>query len=234
MKIRTLILEDEPNLGNTLQMYLNKEDHNCFLATSLKEAKEFFKEQTFNLAVLDMTLPDGVGTELGKWIRLKYPKTVIVFLTAQNDPDIRLECMEFGAKDYITKPFKIKEFKLRIDRIIDLYLRDKVYPERVKLGKLEIYFPQYLIKDALGHKLPITHKECEILKILYDNVNNVVPRDKIIDSVWGESIFPSNRTVDNYIVKLRKWCDTDTDVKIISIRGIGYKLVTEGHLNGSI
>lgn len=224
-----LLVEDEKNLGLTLKEYLEKKNYTVFWAQSLKEAREIFKRESsiISILLLDIGLPDGSGLELGKEFREQNKNIVLLFLSAQNDPDIRLLGLELGADDYITKPFNLKELLLRINRIISNQIDNHNFPPELRIGPLKIWFSKYELQDADGQIWPMGQKEMSILKILYQNINEVVSREKIIDDVWGEDSFPSYRTVDNYIVKIRKWCDTDEqqNLMIKSIRGVGYKLI---------
>ncbi len=249
-KIHILLLEDEYNLGETLQEYLLSLNFRCQWAKSIEEAKVYLQKSLgidlhqnsysekndhkiddkkdemdlFHLALLDVNLPDGNGLELGKWIRKHSPETQLLFISAVNDPEVKLESLEIGAQDFITKPFHLKEIVLRIKRIESM-LKQHV-PAFVKLGKLAIKFEEFLLIDALGNEIPLSQKERLILELLYRHKNSVIHRDYIIEKIWGEDKYPSQRTVDNYIVKLRKWSETDPNlpVTIISIRGGGYKL----------
>ena len=159
-------------------------------------------------------------------MRSENKNIVLLFLSAQNDPETKLEGLEIGAHDYITKPFALKELTLRLERIIaNTNMRD-AQPEEIVHGPLKIWFTRFEVQDANGKIIPLSHKECEILEILYKNKNKAVQREEIIEKVWGPNKFPSNRTVDNYIVKLRRWCESDNQstISIQSIRSVGYKL----------
>lgn len=222
-----LIIEDEPNLGDTLSEYLSGNGHHCVLANTAKSAREQFQKITPAVVLMDIGLPDGNGLELAKEFRQTRKDFVLLFLSALNDPEIRVEGLEIGAADYITKPFALKELTLRLERILETHEQQQ---ESVKLSSLEIHFDSYEVVSGNGEIIPLAQKECAILKLLYSKLNTVVTRDQILDHVWGGDKYPSERTVDNYIVKLRKWCETDQDhkVSIQSVRGVGYKLSING------
>ena len=154
---------------------------------------------------------------------------VLLFLSALNDPETKVEGLEIGADDYITKPFALKELILRLNRILSSQSEISKLPEEINHGPLKIWFKRYEVQDAQGGVLSLSQKECAILELLYTKKNEAVDREEIIEKIWGEDKFPSNRTVDNYIVKLRKWCETDPakNLEIQSIRSIGYKLIIQ-------
>lgn len=226
-----LLVEDEPNLGQTLRDYLRSKKFSVELATTCAEARIKFQEMIPAVAILDIGLPDGDGISLAKEFRAKRKDCVLLFCTALNDPSLRVEGLELGAEDYITKPFELKELTLRLDRILKSRQMTLSNPDDYQFGKLTFWPKRFEIKDAHGNIQPLSQKECAILELLLERKNEVVARDEMIESIWGEDAFPTNRTIDNYIVKLRKWADSDTDksLQIISVRGIGYKLEWKGH-----
>lgn len=226
--LNILIVEDEESLGSTLFEYLSSKDYSCKLATSVKEAKAIFIDPSFdvNVILMDIGLPDGSGLDLAKELKGLRKDFILLFLSALNDPDTKFEGLNLGADDYITKPFDLRELTLRLERILKTQVSLNQYEDEISLGSLKIWFKKYEVQDANGFILTLAQKECAILELLYFNKGDVVSRDDIIENIWGANAFPSNRTVDNYIVKLRKWAQTDDSapMTISSIRGIGYKL----------
>lgn len=225
MEHKILIVEDEQNLGNTLLEYLESKNFSVVLATSAKQAESIFQSQSISIVLMDIGLPDGNGIELARTFRKKNDKFVLLFISALNDPATRLEGLEIGAEDYITKPFELKELQLRLSRILKSKDMLNANPDQIDIGKLKIFFKSFYVVDAFNKQITLNQKECAILELLWRKQNEVVSRDQIIEDIWGKDSFPSNRTVDNYIVGLRKWCETDSDALTIeTIRGIGYKL----------
>lgn len=228
-----LIVEDEKSLSETLSDYLESKGYHCQLAPDCKSANNIIEQKSFapDIVLMDIGLPDGNGLSLAKKIRIKSPKSVLFFLSALNDPSTRLQGLELGAHDYITKPFELKELILRLERVLSNQKDLAQTPESLSFGALKIFFSRYQLQDAHGKIISLSQKECSILKFLFINSGKVLSRDEIIDEIWGLTSFPSHRTVDNYIVTLRRWCDTDPKniIKIESIRGIGYRLdINEG------
>lgn len=225
--LKILIVEDETNLGQTLLDFLNSEGHSAHWATNAMSARKQYLHIFPDVLLLDIGLPDGNGIDLARDIRNENKNAVIIFLSAINDPDTKVLGLEIGAEDYITKPFALKELTLRLKKIFNTKITLASLPDEIIHGPLKIAFKKYEVTDALGEKIALSQKECGILELLYSKKNEAVARDEIIEKIWGEDKFPSNRTVDNYIVKLRKWCETDLNkhLEIQSIRGIGYKLI---------
>jgi two-component system alkaline phosphatase synthesis response regulator PhoP len=228
--LNILIVEDEENLGSTLKEFLVGLGHQCFWAQTGAEARELFNSKTPNLILMDIGLPDTSGLILAREFRAPRKDFVLLFLSALNDPEVKVEALEIGAEDYITKPFALKELMLRLDRILKTQDNLQTLPEEITHGKLKIWFRRYEVQDADQNTIALSQKECAILELLYKKKNIAIDREEIINLVWGEDKFPSNRTVDNYIVKLRKWCESDPDksIEIQSIRSIGYKLIIKG------
>jgi two-component system alkaline phosphatase synthesis response regulator PhoP len=224
-----LIVEDEKNLGETLQEYLEGIGHQCKLAQSAEEGRNLFSILKPSIVLMDIGLPDGNGLDLAREFRNQRKDFVLLFLSALNDPETKVEGLEIGAEDYITKPFALKELVLRLERVKKFRQGTDQQPEEITHGPLKIWFSKFEVQDADQNILPLSQKECAILELLYKNKGEAVNRETIIEEVWGADKFPSNRTVDNYIVKLRKWAESDTSkaLEIVSIRGVGYKLVTK-------
>ena len=223
MTDKILIVEDEENLGITLKDYLNENNYECVWVKSIEEAESVLNK-TFHCFILDIGLPDGSGLSLAKRILNSDKDAKIIFLSAQNSPDIKLEGLELGAADYMTKPFRLKELLLRIKKIpVQNKLTDSM---TITFGPLKFTPQTFEIEDANNLKINLSDRENKILSLLISNKNKVISRDQIIEEIWGEDSYPSNRTVDNYIVKFRKWTDTANDyVEIQNIRGVGYKFL---------
>lgn len=227
--LNILIVEDEENLGITLSEYLKGLGHECAWAKDARSARELFRIHKPTVILMDIGLPDGSGLDLAREFRKTRKDFVLLFLSALNDPETKVEGLEIGADDYITKPFALKELTLRLKRILSSQSEINKLPEEITHGPLKIWFKRYEVQDADGMVIGLSQKECAILELLYTKKNEAVDREEIIEKIWGEDKFPSNRTVDNYIVKLRKWCESDIakSIEIQSIRSIGYKLIIQ-------
>jgi len=228
MKAGLLIVEDEANLGETLRDYFRSKGHLVEWAPTAARARELARSMGagLDIVLLDINLPDGNGLELARAWRQERRDLVVVFLSAMNDPALRVEGLELGAEDYVTKPFELKELTLRFERILSYRQKSARDPEELRFGKLVFWPRRYEVQDGEGRVLPLGQKETAILQALLARRGEVVSRDELIEDIWGSESFPTNRTVDNYIVKLRKWCESDAQAQlhISSVRGVGYRL----------
>ena len=226
MANKILLLEDEVNVGSTLKDRLNLEGYETLWTQTVTQAKESLLNHTFSLALLDVHLPDGSGFEVGEQIKLKHPFIPMIFLTAAGTPDDRIRGLELGAEDYVVKPFHFKELSLRIKNVLkrsQYIAQDTHANEEVKIGKATVNFNQYeLLTDKT--KIHLSHKECALLKLLYEKRGNVVSRDEILNLVWSEDEYPTPRTIDNFILRLRKLIEPDINIPSVirSVRSIGY------------
>jgi DNA-binding response OmpR family regulator len=227
-KAGLLIVEDEENLGVTLRDYFRSKGYAAEWAATVREAHELKTKMGagLELALLDINLPDGNGLDLARAWRKERRDLVVVFLSAMNDPALRVEGLEIGAEDYVTKPFELKELTLRFERILSYRQKSARDPEELQFGALKFWPRRFEVQDAQGNILALGQKETAILQELIAKRGLVISRDELIENIWGAESFPTNRTVDNYIVKLRKWCESDPSgtLKIVSVRGVGYRL----------
>lgn len=228
MKANLLIVEDEANLGETLRDYFRSKGYRVEWAPTVKRAQELKTEMGagLDLVLLDINLPDGNGLDLAREWRAAQRDLVVVFLSAMNDPALRVEGLEIGAEDYVTKPFELKELTLRFERILQYRQQSARDPAEMRFGKLIFWPRRFEAQDAQGQIVALGQKETAILQTLLARRGQVISRDELIEDIWGAESFPTNRTVDNYIVKLRKWCESDPNLplRIVSIRGVGYRL----------
>jgi DNA-binding response OmpR family regulator len=217
---RLMFVEDDRSLGVGLYERLGKEGYDVLWVDNKAKAEIALRQQFFDLVILDLGLPDGNGFELAKKIRLK-PRTSFLFLTAQSSAEDRLTGFELGAEEYIPKPFHLKELLLRVKHV----LKKPAAIQEIKVNGCAIYLESMLVIDIKGEKKNLHAKDCEILKLLIDLSPRVVSRDEILDSVWGVDNYPSPRTVDNSIVRLRQLLN-DLDATFIrSVRSVGYQWI---------
>ena len=226
MNNKLLLLEDEINVGSTLNDRLNLEGYEVTWAKTVSEAKDALSKINFNLALLDVNLPDGSGFDVGRIIRTLHASTPVVFLTAAGASDDRIHGLEIGAEDYIVKPFHYKELLLRIQNVLkraNFVSGSQTQEKEVQIGKAKVHFHEYQLESD-GQKTHLSHKECTLLKLLFDKRGQVVSRDEILDLVWSEDEYPTPRTIDNFVLRLRKMIEPDIEnpTVIRSIRGVGY------------
>lgn len=218
---KILLVEDDSSLGTTLTERLKKE-YAVTWAQSFADAwKHFTQTPDFDLAILDVGLPDGNGFELAQKINLARKKNplLFIFLTAQADAESRLKGFELGAEEYIPKPFHLKELLMRVQHVLEAHA-----PAReLELQDCAINFVDMSIRRKNGsiEYPPVT--DMKILQLLIENSPKVLSRDDIMNHVWGIDKNPSTRTIDNTIVRLRQVLGSDGEKFIRSVRGIGYQ-----------
>jgi DNA-binding response OmpR family regulator len=219
---RVLLVEDDQSLGRTLMERLEKEDLDVTWAQTIAAAEDALDRQRWDLAILDVRLPDGSGFGLARRIK-RSSLTPIMFMTALNSAENRLEGFEIGADEYLPKPFHLKEFVLRVRHVLAtqrvpdvLQLHGRI----IDLGALTIVTPD-------GEKSFLQVRDGRVLKLLIAAAPNIVDRSEILDRVWGRDQFPTPRAVDNAIVRLRQALGDDGGRFIRSVRGVGYQWAPE-------
>jgi two-component system alkaline phosphatase synthesis response regulator PhoP len=229
---RILVVEDEVNVGRTLTERLASEGYQVVWARSAAEALAAPGDVPFDLALLDVGLPDQSGFEVAARLRRTHPATAIVFLTAFGTPEDRVRGLELGAEDYIVKPFHFKELNLRIQNALRraslLSTAESRFDRPLQVGRARIDLRRMEARVE-GETVSLTHKECAVLTLLLEKQGAVLARDEILDRAWAEDEFPTPRTVDNFIVRLRRLIEPDAgDPRVIrSVRGVGYQLDAE-------
>ncbi len=232
-KKKILIVEDEPNLAFNLQLNLKAEGFDVVLAADGLAALDRFGDAgPFDLIILDVMLPELSGIEVAKKIRATDDQTHILMLTALGKEDDRLRGFEAGADDYITKPFHLKEFLLRVKRMV--HRAQFFHPAEIataespilKFGPFELN-TELLQLDAPGGGFTLTAMEADVLKEFMQNPKRVLSREHLLDAVWGMKGDIETRTVDNFIVRLRRYLESDpaNPKFLLSVRGRGYRLV---------
>jgi two-component system alkaline phosphatase synthesis response regulator PhoP len=227
--IPLLLVEDDANVAGTLAGRLGGEGFAVTHAASVRAAREALRVQQFAAAVLDVGLPDGNGFEVAQHLREVSPSTAMLFLTAYGTPEDRIHGLELGADDYMTKPFAFRELLLRIQNMLkragDLAARGTALRGPVRIGIATVDFDRFTAQSG-GSLHRLTHKECAVLKLLLERAGRAVSRDEILTHAWAPDEFPTERTVDNFILRLRRLVERDpaTPATILSIRGVGYQL----------
>ncbi len=212
-----LLVEDDKDLGATMEERLVKTGLTVVWKLCLKDAREALGKGIFDLVVLDVGLPDGSGFEFAKEVVSSY-LVPFLFVTAETSAEQRLQGYELGAEEYIPKPFHLKEFLLRVNHV----LANHSLKQQISVQGVVVDF-QHLTIDKDGQKpVKVPVKDMQVLKLLFDSSPNIVSRDEILDRVWGQDNFPSHRTVDNTILRLRQSLGTAASV-ICSVRGVGYQ-----------
>ena len=227
MKKKILIIEDEEDLIKGLKLNLIDEGYEVDSALNGVEGLRKAIEKTPDLIILDIMLPDKDGLEVCRELRQKNISIPIIMLTAKGEEIDKVVGLEIGADDYITKPFSVRELLARIKVQLRRAERDeKAVPQIYSFGDIEIDFAQFKVRRK-GKELELTYLEMEILKYFIAHRGEVVARDDFLDKIWGYESYPTTRTIDNHILKLRKKIEEDPSHPqyILSVYGGGYRFV---------
>ncbi len=222
MSHRILLVEDEKNIAESLVFNLES-DYTVDWADTGEAALTKWRSRPYDLIILDVMLPKISGYDVCEAIRIKDKQTPILFLTARNQTQDRVEGLKLGGDDYLGKPFSLEEFLLRVKALLRRR-KNRNVPDEYKFSDNRINFKNYEAV-ARGEKIQLTKKECLLMKLLIECEGKPVTRDEILTKVWGYETLPSTRTIDNFIVKLRNYFEADpkNPRHIHSLHGIGYK-----------
>lgn len=227
-KASILLVEDEENLHETLRLNLEIENYEITSAYTGSEALKAVKEEYFDLIILDIMLPEIDGINVIERIRIQNLDTPILILSAKNSSADKILGLRTGADDYLTKPFNLEELLLRVNKLIQkntlLQHKDNV-PDMISFGRNAVDFKAQEATNWEGKKILLSKKEAMLLRLLIEHKNEVVTREKILQSVWGYNVYPTTRTIDNFILSFRKYFEEDSrnPKHFHSARGVGYK-----------
>ena len=225
---RILLAEDDPALRRMLKLNFEKEGWFVLEAANGEESLRLTRQNRVDVAVLDVMMPKLDGLSVCKTLRSEGIQLPILFLTAKNQIQDRVEGLSIGGDDYLGKPFHLEELLLRIRKLLRL---GKVKEKSLQPTRLEfreggwIDFNTYTIRTQFGEEKSISKREAMLLRLLFSKTGEVVSREEILEIVWGYSAFPSTRTIDNYILAFRKYFEPDPKKPIyfLSVRGVGYR-----------
>jgi DNA-binding response OmpR family regulator len=226
---RILLVEDEDSLAIGLVYNLSEEGYNVTRAADGLAARQLIETDAFDLVILDIMLPYLDGFELAHLIRQRSPQVPILILTARTGIKDRIKGLELGADDYLMKPFHLEELLLRLQGMLrrkQWYRNVSMIGPEYRFGPNQINF-ENLTALCSGKKIRITLREAMVLRYLIEHRNQIISRQEILEHVWKISSEIETRTVDNFIVRLRKYFEADPEhpVYIRSIRGAGYMFV---------
>ena len=227
-KANILLVEDEENLHEALKLNLELEGYEITSAYDGTEALKAFKDEYFDLIIMDVMLPNMDGITATETIRLENTEVPILILSAKSTGADRVLGLKKGADDYLVKPFNLEELLLRVEKLIlkNKKLQDKeTVGDTYEFGNNSIDFKAQQAFTWKKETVDLSKKEAMLLKLLIENKNDVVTREKILQSVWGYNVYPTTRTIDNFILSFRKYFEKDSrNPKFFhSVRGVGYK-----------
>lgn len=227
-KATILLVEDEENLHEALKLNLEMEGYEVSSAFNGTEALKKVANEYFDLIVLDIMLPEVDGIAVTESIRVNNNEVPILILSAKNSSTDRVLGLKKGADDYLTKPFNLEELLLRVEKLIEKNKKmqeKETVGDHYEFGNNKIDFKA---QDAIswnGQHIELSKKEAMLLKLLIENKGDVVTREKILQVVWGYNVYPTTRTIDNFILSFRKYFEEDSRNPryFHSVRGVGYK-----------
>lgn len=230
---RILLAEDEASLREMIALNLEMEGYTVVSVSDGRAAIKKANSERFDLIVLDVMLPELDGFSVCEQIRLENEQVPVMFLTAKHTSSDRVHGLKLGADDYLTKPFDLEEFILRVNALvrrgIDRQARTVEQPKLLQFGNNSVNFNSFEIETYKGEKNVLTKREIQLLKLLFDKKGEVVSRQLILERVWGYDVYPSTRTIDNFILVFRKYFEENPKEPTFfhSIRGVGYRFTPD-------
>ena len=223
--MRILLVEDEINIKDVVTLNLELENYEVVSTESGKEALQLFDNQHFDLIILDVMLPDISGLQVCEVIRLKNKKIPVIIVSAKDTSSDRITGLKYGADDYLVKPFNLEELLIRVDKLIS-----RAQPVNTEIineyhfGDNYVNLISYVAKGVQG-EFQLTKREALLLKLFLERKNEVLSRQQILQVVWGYDVYPSTRTIDNFVLSLRKYFEVNPREPQFfhSVRGVGYQ-----------
>jgi len=223
--MRILLVEDEEEIRKIINMNLVMEGYEVVTTDNGMKALEISQSQHFDIIILDVMLPEVDGFQICEQVRLRNSKVGIIIVSAKDTSEDRITGLKLGADDYLTKPFNLEELLLRVQNLLKRSNDDEAKSlETYTFGNNSINFVTYKAVGRNG-SFQLTNKETLLLKLLIERQNEVVSRNQILQAVWGYDVYPSTRTIDNFILSLRKYFEEDprNPKYFQSVRSVGYK-----------
>ena len=225
--VKILLAEDDENLGSLLREYLNAKNYHTQLYPDGEKALDAFRNEAFDLCIIDIMMPKMDGFTLAKEIRELNSTTPFIFLTAKSMQEDVIEGFSLGADDYMTKPFSMEELLYRIKAILRRTSPEEESEknrDQYDIGKYKFDANKQLLSID-GNTRKLTTKEAELLKLLCHNKNQMLDRNYALRTIWDDDSYFNARSMDVYITKLRKYLKEDPSIQILNIHGKGYKLI---------
>ena len=228
-KTSVLLVEDDAELRNTISENLNAVDYKVYAAKKSIEGLDFFKKYDIDVCILDIEMTGIDGFALAAQIRILNPDVPMILLTSKGLLVNILKDFEYGVDDYLTKPFTIEELLLRIKAVMRRVEKKDPFTytlsgEKINIGRF-VFDAKNMLLVLDGKEQPLTRKEAALLKVLYDNKNDLVTRKKVLKMIWGNNDYFIGRSMDVFIARLRKYLKADPNVKILTVHGVGFRLV---------
>jgi len=223
---KILVVEDDPAVQRALRRLFEAEEFVVEISSDGKAALEAFRTTAPSAVILDLRLPEMPGSEVCREIKKKAPALPVIVLSAKTDVTDKVLLLELGADDYVTKPFSPRELLARVQAALRRTSR-VAFGDVFTFGNISVDFAKMEILRN-GQAVAMTAHEFKLLKFLTQNAGRVIPRSELLNEVWGYQHYPSTRTVDNHIWKLRLKLEDapDNPVHFLTVHGAGYKFLT--------
>lgn len=228
-KTSVLLVEDDVDLRNTIDENLKAVDYKVYTTKKSIEALDLFKKYDIDICILDIEMTGIDGFALASQIKMLNPDVPMIFLTSKGLLVNMLKDFEYGIDDYLTKPFSNEELLLRIKAVLHRIERNSVFSytlgnDKINIGRF-VFDAKNMLLILDGQEQTLTRKEAALLKVLYDNKNDLVTRKKVLKMIWGNNDYFIGRSMDVFIARLRKYLKADPNVKILTVHGVGFRLV---------
>ena len=221
-----LLVEDEPFLAKVVKDSLEQRQYTVTHTVDGRKAYDLFQQEAFSLCIIDVMLPHIDGFTLVKQIRTLNKQIPVLFLTARTATKDIIEAYDSGGNDYLKKPFSLDELFLRVQELLKRNAVSQPLSEKQHLIGQYQFVPHKQTLLLAGHDvIRLSHRETQLLQLLYEHRNEVLARKQTLLSVWGDDNPYHARTMDVFITKLRKHLKEDSSISILNLRGIGYKLI---------
>lgn len=225
MPVKILLTEDDPNLGFVIKDNLEQRGYQVTLCSNGEEGLNLFNQKHFDLCILDVMMPKKDGFSLAKDIRKVNKEIPVLFLSAKSETEDKIQGFEAGCDDYLTKPFSTEELIYRVKALlkrVNVEFDETRGGSQFKIGKYHFDFDNYSL--TLGDEVrKLTKKEAEILNMFCKHRNQVLPRELVLNAVWGQDDYFVGRSLDVFVTKLRKYLADDETVVVSNVHGIGFK-----------
>ena len=229
---KILVIEDEKHLAEGLRLNLSLKNYEVEIASDGVEGLKLWKSINPDLIILDLMLPELDGFKVLEEIRLFDDRVPILILSAKSAVEDKIRCLKKGVDDYMSKPFNLDEFLLRVERILqrsqwsnESAEEETDVPDKIEFGQCWVSFDQRNAKAADGQMIDLTVQELKLIKVLYQNEGKALSRKFLLENAFGYSVDANSRTIDNFIVRLRKYFEVDPKKPhhFKSKRAVGYQ-----------
>jgi DNA-binding response OmpR family regulator len=223
--VKLLYVEDELFLARIVKESLEGRGFIVFHTADGAEAMHLIERSQPHVCVLDVMLPNADGFEIAREIKAKYPQLPILFVTAKTESNDAVEGLRIGASDYIRKPFSMEELIVRIENVMSIRQSTAQSQTELNFGDYKLHPHQQQLFYKNESPLKLSHRECELLRLLWQNRAGIADRRLILRTLWNDDSYFNSRNLDVYITRLRSYLKNDSRVEIITVKGQGYRFV---------